>query len=202
MRSAAAEGTIVTVKREGTLFRGPGIGDNCRGLAVLVAVAKTLVQSGFRPAGSITFVANVGEEGLGDLRGVRMLFEETMKGKIDRFVAIDGPGHLLVTESVGSHRYRVTFKEGPAPPIRLHCRIPDLFHGDRLDYEALARHVSESCPEPSANPCIPLANMRPGDDGCDPDRIDISIRPIVYANDLLLEIILSLVEEGRDRHAK
>ena len=99
-------------------------------------------------------------------------------------------------------RYRVTFKEGPAPPIRLHCRIPDLFHGDRLDYEALARHVSESCPEPSADPCIPLANLRPGDDGCDPDRIDIGIRPVVYSNDLLLEIILSLVEEGRDRHAK
>jgi hypothetical protein len=99
-------------------------------------------------------------------------------------------------------RYRITFKEGPAPPIRLHCRIPDLFHGDRLDYEALARHVTEGCPEPPTNPCIPLANLRPGDDGCDPDRIDTTIRPVVYSNDLLLEIILSLLEEGRDRHAK
>lgn len=101
-------------------------------------------------------------------------------------------------------RYRITFKEGPAPPIRLHCRIPDLFRGDRLDYEALARHVSEGCPDPPADPCIPLANLRPGDDGCDPDRIDITVRPIVYANDLLLEIILSMLEEGRDdhRHAK
>jgi hypothetical protein len=99
-------------------------------------------------------------------------------------------------------RYRITFKEGPAPPIRLHCRIPDLFHGDRLDYEALARHVTEGCPEPPANACIPLANLRPGDDGCDPDRIDTTIRPVVYSNDLLLEIILSLLEEGRDRHAK
>jgi hypothetical protein len=99
-------------------------------------------------------------------------------------------------------RYRITFKEGPAPPMRPHCRIPDLFRGDRLDYEALARHVSEGCPEPPANPCIPLANLRPGDEGCDPDRIDITVRPIVYSNDLLLEIILSLLEEGRDRHAK
>jgi len=101
-------------------------------------------------------------------------------------------------------RYRITFKEGPAPPIRLHCRIPDLFHGDRLDYEALAKHVSEGCPEPPADPCIPLANLRPGEDGCDPERIDITIRPIVYANDLLLEIILSQLEEERDdhRHAK
>jgi hypothetical protein len=99
-------------------------------------------------------------------------------------------------------RYRIIFKEGPAPPVRLHCRIPDLFHGDRLDYEALARNVSEGCPEPPANPCIPLANLRPGDDGCDADRIDITVRPIVYSNDLLLEIILSLLEEGRDRHGK
>ncbi|HEY8550354.1 MAG TPA: hypothetical protein VIL35_10390 [Vicinamibacterales bacterium] len=99
-------------------------------------------------------------------------------------------------------RYRVLFKEGAAPPIRPHCRVPDLFRGDRFDYEALARHVSEACPAPPADPCIPLANLRPGADGCDPDRIDITIRPIVYTNDLLFEIILSLLEEGRDRRAK
>jgi hypothetical protein len=101
-------------------------------------------------------------------------------------------------------RYRVTFKEGAAPPIRLSCHIPDLFRGDRLDYEALAKYVSEGCPEPPADPCIPLANLRPGGDGCDPERIDIAIRPVVYANDLLLEIILSLLQEERDdhRHAK
>lgn len=105
-------------------------------------------------------------------------------------------------------RYRIVFKEGPAPPIRLHCRIPDLFYGGKLDYEALAKHVSEGCPKLPADPCIPLANIRlsrrdPGH-GCDPERIDISVRPIVYHNDLLLEIILSLLEEERDdhRHAK
>lgn len=99
-------------------------------------------------------------------------------------------------------RYRITFKEGPAKPVRLHCRIPDLFHGGRLDYEALAKHVAEGCPEPAADPCIPLANLRLGDDGhgCDPERIDITIRPIVYTNDLLLEIILSMLEEERDDH--
>ena len=98
-------------------------------------------------------------------------------------------------------RYRVTFKEGAAKPVRLHCRIPDLFHGGRIDYEALAKHVAEGCPEPAADPCIPLANLRPGDDGrCDPERIDITIRPIVYSNDLLLEIILSMLEEERDDH--
>jgi hypothetical protein len=106
-------------------------------------------------------------------------------------------------------RFRIVFKEGPAPPVRLHCRIPDLFYGNRLDYEALAKHVSEGCPSLAADPCIPLANLRlarhnPGHD-CDPERIDITIRPLVYTNDLLLEIILSLLEEERDqdhRHAK
>lgn len=103
-------------------------------------------------------------------------------------------------------RYRITFEEGGAPRKRLHCRIPDLFRGDRLDYEALARHVSEECPEPPRDPCITLANVRlagPGGHDCDPERIDITVRPIVYTNDLLLEILLSLLEEGREhRHAK
>ena len=98
-------------------------------------------------------------------------------------------------------RYRITFKEGAAPPRHMECRVPDLFRGDRIDYEALVKYVSEEgCPEAPADPCIPLANLRLGGDGhaCDPDRIDISIRPIVYTNDLLFEIILSLLAEGRD----
>jgi tripeptide aminopeptidase len=106
------DGTNVKVKREGHTLRGPGIGDNCRGLAVLVAVVRSLKDAGVRTPGSITFVANVGEEGLGDLRGVKALFNETMKGQIDRFLSIDGPGMHVTHIAVGSHRYRMTFK-GP-----------------------------------------------------------------------------------------
>jgi len=62
--------------------------------------------------GSITFVGNVGEEGLGDLRGVKYLFNEGLKGQVDRFVSIDGTGLGITHISVGSLRYRVTFK-GP-----------------------------------------------------------------------------------------
>src|SRR5262249_21129660 len=61
---------------------------------------------------SITFVANVGEEGLGDLRGVKALFTETMKGQIDRFVSLDNADPHVTIVGVGSHRYRITFK-GP-----------------------------------------------------------------------------------------
>jgi acetylornithine deacetylase/succinyl-diaminopimelate desuccinylase-like protein len=106
------EGTDVKVKREGTLLRGPGIGDDCRGLAVLLAVIRTMNQARLQTPGTITFVGTVGEEGLGDLRGVKYLFNEGLKGEIDRFVSIDGTGLGITHIAVGSLRYRVTFK-GP-----------------------------------------------------------------------------------------
>jgi acetylornithine deacetylase/succinyl-diaminopimelate desuccinylase-like protein len=106
------EGTDVAVKREGSILRGPGIGDDCRGLAVLLAVVRTLNQHKIQTPGSITFVGTVGEEGLGDLRGVKQLFDDTLKDRIDRFVSIDGSGLGITNVSVGSVRYRVTFK-GP-----------------------------------------------------------------------------------------
>jgi acetylornithine deacetylase/succinyl-diaminopimelate desuccinylase-like protein len=105
------EGTDVRVTRSGTVLTGPGVGDNCRGLAVLLAMARTLGRSNVK-TGPVTFVADVGEEGLGDLKGMKQLFGETMKGQIDRFLAIDGSGSFLINVAVGSRRYRITFK-GP-----------------------------------------------------------------------------------------
>ena len=106
------EGTPVTVKREGTVLRAPGIGDDCRGLAVVLAVARAMNKAKIQTPGTITFVGTVGEEGLGDLRGVKYLFREGLKGQIDRFVSIDGTGLGITHIAVGSLRYRVTFK-GP-----------------------------------------------------------------------------------------
>jgi tripeptide aminopeptidase len=106
------EGTNVTVKREGALLHGPGIGDDCRGLAVVLAVARAMTKGNLQTPGTITFVGTVGEEGLGDLRGVKYLFREGLKGQIDRFVSIDGTGFGITHLAVGSLRYRVTFK-GP-----------------------------------------------------------------------------------------
>ena len=106
------EGTSVAVKREGTMLRGPGIGDDCRGLAVVLAVARAMVKGNLQTPGTITFVGTVGEEGLGDLRGVKFLFREGLKGQIDRFVSVDGTGLGITNTAVGSLRYRVTFK-GP-----------------------------------------------------------------------------------------
>jgi acetylornithine deacetylase/succinyl-diaminopimelate desuccinylase-like protein len=106
------EGTNVTVKRDGTVLRAPGIGDDCRGLAVVLAVARAMIKGNLQTPGTITFVGTVGEEGLGDLRGVKFLFREGLKGQIDRFVSIDGTGLGITHIAVGSLRYRVTFK-GP-----------------------------------------------------------------------------------------
>ncbi len=106
------DGTNVAVKREGALLRGPGIGDDCRGLAVVLAVARALDKARVQTAGSLLFVGTVGEEGLGDLRGVKALFGETLKGQIDRFVSVDGAGLGMTHIGVGSQRYRVTYK-GP-----------------------------------------------------------------------------------------
>jgi len=106
------KGTNVKVRRDGYLLRGPGIGDDCRGLADLLAVARALNHASVVTPGSITFVATVGEEGLGDLRGVKRLFNETLKDRVDRFISIDGEGLGITHVAIGSARFRVTFK-GP-----------------------------------------------------------------------------------------
>ncbi len=106
------EGTDVTVKREGTILRGPGIGDDCRGLSILLAVARALDAAQVRTRGTILFVGTVGEEGAGNLRGVRHLFERELRGTVDYFISVDGTGLGLTKDAVGSNRYRVTF-EGP-----------------------------------------------------------------------------------------
>jgi acetylornithine deacetylase/succinyl-diaminopimelate desuccinylase-like protein len=106
------EGTNVKVTREGSVLKGPGIGDDCRGLAVMLAVIRALDEGGVETPGAITFVADVGEEGLGDLRGMKQLFGDTLKGQVDKFVSVDGTGLGIANVGVGSNRYRVTFK-GP-----------------------------------------------------------------------------------------
>jgi tripeptide aminopeptidase len=106
------ETTDVTVTRQGTLMKGPGIGDDCRGLAVVLAVARALNDARVQTRGDILFVGTVGEEGPGNLRGVRHLFTKEMKDSIDFFISVDGTGLGLTSRAVGSYRYRVAY-EGP-----------------------------------------------------------------------------------------
>jgi tripeptide aminopeptidase len=104
------EGTDVHVKRNGTLLTAPGIGDDDRGLVAMLALIDAMQKAKLVTQGSVTFVADVGEEGLGDSRGTKALFETTLKGQIDEFISIDGDRvSSVVNTGVGSYRYRVTF---------------------------------------------------------------------------------------------
>src|SRR5580692_2632973 len=104
--------TNVKATREGTTLKGPGIGDDCRGLAVMLGVIQALKDGNVKTPGTITFVADTGEEGFGDLRGTKNLFADSLKGQIDKFISVDGTGLSITNIGVGSYRYRVTFK-GP-----------------------------------------------------------------------------------------
>ena len=105
-------GTDVRVKREGTMLSAPGIGDDSRGLGVITGIARALNEAKLETTGTIIFVANVGEEGLGDLRGVRHLFNEEFKGRATHFISVDGTGLGVTNTAVGVVRYRVTM-HGP-----------------------------------------------------------------------------------------
>lgn len=102
----------VTVTRDKNWLRGPGIADDCRGLAVVLAVARALEAAKVQTEGPITFVGTVGEEGLGDLRGVKALYANRPRQQSERFVSVDGGGYGITNVGIGSRRYRVTFR-GP-----------------------------------------------------------------------------------------
>jgi len=104
--------TDVTVRFDGDRMLAPGIGDNTRGLVTLLAVLRAMKHADVQTDADVWFVGNVGEEGLGDLRGVKHLFRQGAD-KIDSLIAIDGGrSNRIVFGGVGSHRYRVTYR-GP-----------------------------------------------------------------------------------------
>src|SRR5262249_8823249 len=87
------------------------IGDDTRGLAELLGLVRALDAANIKTVGDIWFVGTVGEEGLGDLRGVRAFFKDHKN--IDGFISIDGASaDRIVSVAVASHRYRITFN-GP-----------------------------------------------------------------------------------------
>jgi len=100
----------VRVRRDGARFHAPGISDNTCGIVSLVALARALEAGGVKTEGSVTFVATVGEEGEGNLRGVRHLFTRgEFRSGVDAFISLDGPGLERITQrALGSRRYRVT----------------------------------------------------------------------------------------------
>ena len=106
------EGTDVKVRVKNDTLFAPGIGDDTRGLAMILTLAETIKKNNIEPINNIIFIGTVGEEGLGDLRGVRYLFKNKTP-KIDSWIAIDGGSIGRVNnQALGSYRYEVVF-DGP-----------------------------------------------------------------------------------------
>ena len=142
--------TDVKVKREGSILKGPGIGDDCRGLAVILAVARALNQAKIETDGTIIFVANVGEEGLGDLRGVRHLFAEELKGRATHFISVDGVGLDVTNTAVGVVRYRATFR-GPGGHSYGAFGLPSPIHAMGRAIEKISRFEVPKQPKTTFN---------------------------------------------------
>lgn len=106
--------TPLQPREEGRRLYLPGIADNGRGLAAVLALARVITESSIETIRPVILVATTGEEGIGDLRGVKHLFRE--HGDLDpahAFIAIDGTdSRRVVTAAVGSNRFRVTLR-GP-----------------------------------------------------------------------------------------
>jgi tripeptide aminopeptidase len=120
------EGTDVKVREKGGRFYGPGIADDAAGLASLLTMVEHLNKSGVRTIGDLIVVGTVGEEELGDLRGVKALFRDDKN--IDGFISLDGVGlGRIVNHATGSHRHVVTFN-GPGGHSFSAFGLPSAIH--------------------------------------------------------------------------
>jgi tripeptide aminopeptidase len=120
------EGTDVTVKEKDGVILAPGIGDDSRGLAALLSLIQAMNANDVRTVGDILFVGTVGEEELGNLRGVKALFRDHTD--IDGFISIDGLGITrIVNQATGSHRFEMIFK-GPGGHSFQEFGLPSAIH--------------------------------------------------------------------------
>jgi tripeptide aminopeptidase len=120
------EGTDVTVKEKDGVILAPGIGDDSRGLAALLSLIKCMNSNDVATVGDVMFVGTVGEEELGNLRGVKALFRD--HADIDGFISIDGLGITrVVNQATGSHRYEMIFR-GPGGHSFQEFGLPSAIH--------------------------------------------------------------------------
>jgi len=104
------EGTNVTVQKVGDTLKAPGIGDDTRALAMLISMLKAMNKADIKTEKDVLIVGSVGEEGLGDLRGMKYIFNESGLD-IDSWIAIDGGSMGRISNAgLGSKRYKLEIK--------------------------------------------------------------------------------------------
>jgi tripeptide aminopeptidase len=139
------EGTDVTVKEKDGVILAPGIGDDSRGLAALLSLIKSLNGNGIVTVGELMLVGTVGEEELGNLRGVKALFRDHTD--IDGFISIDGLGVArVVNQATGSHRYEMIFK-GPGGHSFQEFGLPSAIHAMGRAIAAISDSQTPSDPK-------------------------------------------------------
>lgn len=120
-------GTDLTVRREGDSLYGPGIGDNASGLRSMLQVLRALEKAKIETDGDILFVGTVGEEGNGDIRGAKALFDGSRR--IDGFMALDmGNIHSVQNGATGSHRWRLAIEGEGGHSYIDYGRVPSAIH--------------------------------------------------------------------------
>jgi acetylornithine deacetylase/succinyl-diaminopimelate desuccinylase-like protein len=131
-------GTPIEARRDGDRLYGPGVSDNASGIVALLAIANVLQAAEIANIAPILFIADVGEEGEGDLRGMRHIYQQPRwSATIASLVVLDGAGtDTIIAEGLGSRRYEVTVRGhgghswsdfGVANPIVALARVIDRF---------------------------------------------------------------------------
>jgi len=196
----------VSVSRRGTRLEGPGIADNARGLAALIAVGEALVHAQVTTRRPVLFAATVGEEGSGDLRGVRHLFGPSGRPAVRpaAFIALDGAGiERIVHRALGARRYRVTF-HGPGGHSWAAFGVANPAHAVGRSVEAIARIPAHGAPR-TAHSVVRLGggtglNSIPQEAWFDLDLRSEDPRALVRLDDAVQQTLTEALEaENRQR---
>ena len=204
----------VSVSRRGARLEGPGIADNARGLAALVTIGEALVSGGVRTKKPILLAATVGEEGSGDLRGVRHLlrpsysFASLRTGSptvlASAFIALDGAGiERIVHRALGARRYHVTYAGpgghswaayGVANPAHAVGKAINLIAGIPTPHAPRTTHSVVRLGGGTSLNCIPQAawfdvDLR-SEDPRELERLDATVHAVLHE---------ALTEENRSR---
>lgn len=199
------EDVDVTVEARGDTLFAPGIGDDSRGLVVVLEVLRAMNEFDIQTEADVWFVGTVGEEGLGDLRGVKHLFREGGPD-IDYFITVDGGGETgIANKALGSHRYRVEFSGpgghswgsfGTVNPAHALSRAIHNFDEAAADYVAEGPRTSYNIGRIGGGTSI---NSIPYENWFEVDMRSIDQERLNGIDDLLQESIQRAVEEENQR---